>query len=582
MRKGGVAIGLLVGILIALLGRLGAFAPFADVAYQSLFNLRGSQIGSPDIVLLNIDQDSIDRFGKFPWPRSRYAELVARLDEMGATAIGFGFSFNGETPDDETFARACRQSGNVYLPVRTSYTEGGLEFVPPPASIRNAAAGLGHIFLASSSEDSVGFIPLDRGTSSEGYFALALLLALSELGIETSEILPFREPYYQIGPLRVPVGSQREMRINYVGADQSFADLSYAEAFADDWRERMKEVDGRLVLVDVTAPGHMAEYPIPAQIAGQTMVDALIHANALDTLLRQRFIWVLMIPWWVFPLLLGILGHWWSSLPGKWSLPSGLASIAGFLVLSPLLFINGNMFFDPTQIATGLGATLAAVSAWRLWQRERWLRAYAPASLARDTQTNGAIPEGQQMILVILFADIKSYTALAESGDPQAVYRVMKQCIQILVDQVHNAEGMIDKFTGDGIMALYGLPESRADDAERAVRAALHMQAALASFDQAHIAEMETPLQLRIGINIGPVIVGSVGSDLRKDFTVMGDAVNVAARLEQSAEPGTVSVSAAIQEATSDRFSFAPLGPLQLRNRAQPVRAYRVEGFAEK
>lgn len=579
MRRVGVAIGLLVGLLIALLGNLGAFDPFADVAYSSLFGLRGSQSASPDIVLLNIDQKSIDQFGKFPWPRSRYTELVTRLDEMGARAIGFGFTFTGETPDDGAFARACRQAGNVYLPVRTSFTEVGLEFILPPPNIRDAAAGLGHIFVAPSTDESVRFISLDRGTATEGYFAISLLLAIHRLGIDASEVLPFREPFYQIGPLRVPVNSQHEMRINYVGAETSFTSLTYPDAFGADWAERLKAVDGKLVLVDVTAPGLMAEYPVPADVSGKMMVDALIQANALDTLLRQRYLSVLAAPWWALPLLLGLLGYIWAAIPGRWSLSSGLAGIIGLLIASPALFTNADAFFDPTQLATGLGATLAAVSAWRLWQRERWMRAYAPTPLARGDQSNGTIPEGQQMHLAILFADIKSYTTLAESNDPQAVYRVMKQCIQILVDGVHQAGGTIDKFTGDGIMALFGLPEARPDDAERAVRAALHMQTALARFGEEHGAELDAPLQLRVGINMGPVIVGSVGSDQRKDFTVMGDAVNVAARLEQATEPGTISVSAAIYATTSRRFTYAHLGPLVLRNRTEPVHAYRVDGF---
>ena len=165
-----VIIGVLAGLIAGALDASQLFAPLSQEFYRLQFALRGDQPSSPQIVILTIDEESTKELGKFPWPRSRYAEIVDRLKALGARAVAFGFSFADATPDDAAFASACQRAGNVFLPVRITRTELGTEYREPPIEIASAIAGLGHIFLADSSDERVDKLALERGQRPTGIF----------------------------------------------------------------------------------------------------------------------------------------------------------------------------------------------------------------------------------------------------------------------------------------------------------------------------------------------------------------------------------------------------------------------------
>ena len=144
-----------------------------------------------------------------------------------------------------------------------------------------------------------------------------------------------------------------------------------------------------------------------------------------------------------------------------------------------------------------------------------------------------------------MFADLVGFTTLAESRDPEWVKSLVDGCFELLVAEVHAFGGRVDKIIGDAIVALFGEPEAHEDDAERAVRAALRMQSTL----RAHATQAGVPIQMRIGVNTGEVLVGALRSG--GDYTAMGDVVNVAQRLQSAAEPGGVLVGAATHTATA-------------------------------
>jgi class 3 adenylate cyclase len=305
------------------------------------------------------------------------------------------------------------------------------------------------------------------------------------------------------------------------------------------------------------------------------MPELFVHANALDTLLRQRFLTLAIVPWWLYPLLLAPLAWLLDKIPRGWRRGVAFGFSGALPLLTALLFIGNRLFFDPVGPMLGLLLCHALISYWQTARRAQRLRAYVPSHLAESNERQLG-PEGERKRVVVLFADVSSFTSWAEAHEPEIIYPLMQECIQILVEETYRAGGTIDKFTGDGIMALFGIPTPNAKDARRAVTAALNMQACLASFNQAHKEELDAPLQIRIGINVGPVVIGSVGSSERRDFTALGDTVNVAARLEQTAEPGTILVSEAILSAIADDFAFEPRGSLALKNRAQPVDTFQI------
>ncbi len=199
-----------------------------------------------------------------------------------------------------------------------------------------------------------------------------------------------------------------------------------------------------------------------------------------------------------------------------------------------------------------------------------------PPALAEKIARAGKQIEGERRTVTVLFADLSSFTAISEKLDPEQVYEFVDSTLKAFIDEIYKHEGTLDKFMGDGVMALFGAPVAHEDDPARAILAALGMQAALRRISEDLEARLGISLQVRIGLNTGPVVVGGVGSDLRMDYTALGDTVNVAARLQSVAEPGTILVSRPVYEATEPLYEFRELGAIRVKGRIEPVEIYEV------
>ncbi|MEI7768622.1 MAG: adenylate/guanylate cyclase domain-containing protein [Chloroflexales bacterium] len=191
-----------------------------------------------------------------------------------------------------------------------------------------------------------------------------------------------------------------------------------------------------------------------------------------------------------------------------------------------------------------------------------------------------ADPASEQREATVMFVDVTNFTAASHTMDSEQVFVWMDETMRLLAAVVDRYEGTIDKFTGDGLMALFGVPVAHENDPERAVRAALEMQQALAPLRARLAKERGATFQVRIGLNSGPLIAGKIGGERHGEYTVLGDAVNVAARLEKAAEPGTVLVSASTYAQTAPLFSFQPMPPLSVKGVSEPLHTYRPLGPA--
>ncbi len=193
-----------------------------------------------------------------------------------------------------------------------------------------------------------------------------------------------------------------------------------------------------------------------------------------------------------------------------------------------------------------------------------------------DLQTPVASAPGEERkVVTTMFVDVSGFTALAEKLDPEEVRGIINGCFDQLVPIVQKYDGTVDKFIGDEIMALFGAPVAHENDPERALRAALEMMESISAFNQ----QQNTSLSLHIGINTGPVVTGAIGSKDRKDYSVMGDSVNLAARLEQSSADGEIYVGPNTYRLTNAIFDFDALPPLALKGKTEPVPAYRLNGL---
>src|SRR5438105_1619033 len=200
---------------------------------------------------------------------------------------------------------------------------------------------------------------------------------------------------------------------------------------------------------------------------------------------------------------------------------------------------------------------------------------YTPKHLADKILKSRSALEGERRQVTVLFADLAGFTSLAEKLDPEEVHRIINGCFERITAEVHRFEGTINQYTGDGVMALFGAPIAHEDSARRAVHAALGIQRAIADYGATLRAERGPSVAMRIGLNTGAVVVGAIGDDLRMDYTAVGDTTNLAARMQQTAQPGTVVVSEATHRAIEGFFETLDLGRLEVKGH-EPVRAWQV------
>jgi len=203
-------------------------------------------------------------------------------------------------------------------------------------------------------------------------------------------------------------------------------------------------------------------------------------------------------------------------------------------------------------------------------------KSYTPKFLADKILKSKSSLIGERKQVTVLFADVANYTAMSEKLDPENVHQIMDGCFKILMDEIHEHKGTINQFTGDGVMALFGAPLALEDHAQDACRAALAIQKEIKRYSQELGSKFGLQFQMRIGLNSGPVIVGSIGDDLRMDYTAIGDTTNLAARMESHAEPGAVLLSPNTYEKIHQQFELKSLGETEIKGKEKPLEVYEL------
>ena len=181
---------------------------------------------------------------------------------------------------------------------------------------------------------------------------------------------------------------------------------------------------------------------------------------------------------------------------------------------------------------------------------------------------------GERKLVSVLFADVAEFTTIAEKLDPEDVHEIMDGCFGILGQEIHQAGGTINQYTGDGVMALFGAPIAYDDHIRPACHAALQVQKRMKEFHRKILKRYGVTFKLRIGIHTGPVVVGAIGDNLRLDYTAVGDTTNLSARLESMAEPGTILVSERVFQNAKDHFLFDNGGQRNVKGKKEPVQVF--------
>ncbi|MEB3196077.1 MAG: adenylate/guanylate cyclase domain-containing protein [Candidatus Sericytochromatia bacterium] len=581
----------LAWLLLALTG-FPAKAQWA--AYHALFEARGPLPQPEHVVVVAIDEASLAELGSWPVDRAIWGQLLDGLFGAGARVVGLDIAFVQPATNpaaDRRFAQSlARWRGRVVLAANfqpgTVRQVESRQLILPTATLR-AAAEVGVVDLPFDADGSIhrfprlllGVDPTGRDASAayEG-FALALARRFNpDLRLEGDDWL-----------------------INYSGPPGHVRTLSLVSVL-----DALERRDGRLlgalrdrvVLVGASALRLQDQYPTPfsATLTGQGaetyMAGVEIHAQAVATLLRGDAVRPLPASLEAAALLsLGVLTGWLGVRLRP--LPAALAGAAGVLGLcwaSVGVFTAYHLWIDPVgplllvglSFVVGLGFQYLFSEQRRRLTRQTFAR-YVDREIVEMLLAKPSLAPrlgGEQREVTVLFSDIRSFTSISEQRTPEQVVAFLNAYLTEMAAVIRAERGCIDKYIGDAILAVWGnvVPMPPEEAARRGVRAALGMLRRLEA-KRMEWAEQGFPeLAIGIGLNTGEAVVGNIGSPEKMEFGVIGDAVNVASRLEGlTKEHGALLVSARTRELLGEAFVCEPVGPIAVKGRVQAVEVWRV------
>jgi adenylate cyclase len=583
-----ILISLGVGLLFTLIAIF--LRPFVSFEWRLEDMLFLPTLPSSNIVIVAIDDESLAEHGRWSeWPRSLHAQAINNLAEAGAMVIGYDVLFADESSDDPMLAQAMADAGNVVLAVAgdrpvSSFPEVTFQNVLLPTStLEDASAAEGHGNVVPDGDGVMRRIPLViKDAEGESYPALVV----ASLYTHFSKTLP-SDYQTQDGVIRlldrnIPVDSTSSMRINYVGAPGSFSQLSYADVIEGNFNPEL--VKFKIVLVGMTATGEPDSWVTP--ISAEKMYGVEIHANAMDTILRQRF---MMEGGWAITLvtLLFFVGVTAVALPRlnlRWGgLLTGLIFF-GYLVGVFLAFDNGYilsilypLLVLPLLYVTVVLCRVVAEQSDRSQIRDLFGRYVSPqvaGKIMNLADSDELKLGGESREVTVLFADIRGFTTLSEKMVPQSIVTMLNTYLSVIIEKVLAHDGMVNKFAGDSIMAVWNAPQDQPYHALLAVKAALESEGEIEEMQK---RDASLPrVQFGIGINSGDSIAGNMGSEGRTEYTVIGDAVNIASRLCSGAPGGRIWIGPKTYEEVKDHVEVREIEPQQFKGKGERIPVYQV------
>ena len=534
---GTLAWGFATTLVVACAWLLGAL-DFLDAKLLDLsFLLRGRQEAPSQIVLIAIDEDSLAEGQRYPLPRDYLARLVTTVAGGRPRAIMLDVLLDqpGRTQAaDDALLAAVREAGNVFLPAAPSVGE-HVATVPLEA-YRQAAAAVGHISLRVSAADGVvrRFVagPLPHAPPELPEVSFAALGAAAARG-PASDAPSLAQSAR--GFTGVPL-------IEFAGPGGTY----YALPASDVMRPGAPALlaDRLVIIGSVLAESEDAfTSPLAGPDGSRGMSGLEVQANCVATLLALRPITPVGSAGTVLvAIALGVLASvLFPRLPPAWSLAATALAGALLLAVTPALFAAARVYWQgvaPAAAVMAVGAVATARGYLLESARAAVIRGAFSRYLAGDVVdeiiASGDMPQlvGHAREVAVLFCDMHGFSTLSRELAPDVLVAMLSAFFEAMCVPVLRHGGFVDKFVGDEVMAVFGVPYEHADDARRAALTALEMRAALDGFNRSAVARGWPPATIAIGVHCGEVIVGNVGWEGRMDYTVMGETVVLAERLQ--------------------------------------------------
>jgi adenylate cyclase len=620
---------LLVGLCMVGLRRSGSLEALELAAYDWHIRFRpGAAVSDPRIVLIAITEGDIRHLGRWPIPDATMAQVLERLTQYRPRAIGLDIYRDIVVPPGREQLDALLTS-NRHIVTVTKLGEGGADGVPPPPVLKHTdQVGFSDILVDRGGIVRRGLLFLHDGETVAYSFPLRLALLYLQaegLGPQPDALNP---QHLRLGPTTIRPFETHDG--GYVGVDAGgYQFLLDFQGARGAWRTfslttlLAGEIDpqaikDKIVLIGVTAESVKDFFYTPHSRGRQTdqQVSGIgLHALIISQLLRfaldggspvaivsDRYeeAWILL-----WSIMGGGIGLW---VRSPWRFV--LSAAGGLLILSLavyLVFVSGWWIpLVPPVMAWLISAAVvtAYMSNQEKQQRALLMRLFAKyvpnkevAELIwqqRDQLLEGGRLRSQELTATVLFTDLRGFTAMAEKRDPQAVMDWLNEYMEAMAQQVIDHGGVLDKYIADSIMAIFGVPLPRTTEAEidqdavNAVQCALAMERSLRQLNSRWREQHRPTIGMRIGIFTGPLVAGSLGSTQRMEYTVIGDTVNTASRLEgvekdlfapdDHNSPCRIIIGEATLRRLGPHFETQRVGEVSLRGRDQEMTIYRVIG----
>jgi adenylate cyclase len=562
-------------------------------------------VPDPDIVIVDIDDASLAKMeevaGSWPWPRAVHAEMVQGMLREQPRAIVFDIFFSERDkyrPDsDRMFNDALAGNTNIFFPVH-----------------RLDAAGDKKGPLAADIAPLIGMV---KGPEADPQARLALQPPLA-----------LDPPYWRVGavnfladedgigrryhlnmdlggwklpslPAKVaaglgyPVPDVPDMLMSWRGGVHAFPHISYADLYQDFGRETPQrpamELKDKIIIIGADASGlnDLRATPISSVYPG-----AQILATAIDNLKNQRPMRAPPAELLPCVVLAGLLSLFWLLNRG-----ANVGQVGGALLLTTVLVLAatwwalGRRWLLPSVVALLLlwsyyfaGAVQAYLAERK--SRQKTVREFSrfvnPFVVQQLLEAGGLQRAGEAREVSVLFSDIRGFTTLSENRTPQEVVQLLNRYFSLQVEVVFRHGGSLDKFIGDCIMAFWGAPLDDAAHARNAVTAAMEMADVLQQFKK-ELGEEDADFDVGIGIHSGLAVVGLIGSEQRREYTAIGDTVNLASRIEGLTKGvSRILVSEDTMNMCGDAFEFTPYGAFDVKGREQAVNLFGPARKGEK
>ena len=642
-----LCVGLLIGLAALRVADPAAIEEFRVRTFDTFQVLEPRVKAARPVRIVNIDEKSLAKFGQWPWPRTRVADLVANLTRLGAVAIGFDIMFaepdrlnpaaaadtiRNLDDDTRTKLRALPSNDDVLADAmgqsRVALGETGLPYVVAeldkelpvtglamlgedpqrfmlkfPGLLRStpvleaAAAGRGLLTINTERDGIVRRVPVIMQAQGVTMPSLSFEMLRVATGSDTILIKSNEGGIASVAVkgLAVPTDRNGQLWVHFAHYDPSI----YISAV--DVLEGKVDPDviaGRLVLIGTSAAGLLDIKTTPIS---PVMPGVEIHAQVLEAALTGQLL--SQPPWgplaeFLSAMILGIAIIWFAPRLGPKSLIAVGAFFATLLVgTSWYYFSQHRLLIDatyPLLSTTAIYLTLIFFSFAREQTQRRQIRSAFGQYLSPALVEQLALaPErlvlgGEEREMTIMFSDMRGFTSISETykNDPQGLTGLMNRFLTPLTNAILDRKGTIDKYMGDAIMAFWNAPLDDKEHQINACEAALDMLEQVDALNKEREEEAEEgghayiPLNIGVGLNTGTCVVGNMGSDLRFDYSVFGDSVNLASRLEgQSKEYGfPIIVGSNTALAAKDRFAILELDFIMVKGKTEPEVIYAIAG----